>query len=117
GRDAADDGDPLAARRLDALDERPHDRALIARREIGAAPLELVRPKVADGVEKRRLQPREREVETRHTRHGKRVGLRIALPRERVERRAARVREAEQARPLVERLTGGVVERRAEDAK
>ena len=40
--------------------------------------------------------------------------LRVALAREPVDRGAARVAEAEQARALVERLAGGVVERRAE---
>src|SRR2546423_145323 len=44
-RDAADDRDPLRAGRLGGLerpaDERADDRALVARREVGAPPLEL----------------------------------------------------------------------------
>src|SRR5438552_6203824 len=50
-RDPADDGDPLCAGRLRGLerppDEGPDDRALVARREVGSAPLELVGSKVA----------------------------------------------------------------------
>ncbi len=41
GGDPADDGDAVGSGRLDALDERAHDRALVARGEIGAAGLDL----------------------------------------------------------------------------
>src|SRR5919198_200213 len=99
-RDPADDGDPLGAGRLGGLerppDERADDRALVARGEIGAAPLELLRREVADRVEERRLQAGEGEVEAGHARDGERVRLRVALAREPVERAAARVAEPEQ---------------------
>src|SRR5919206_253199 len=121
GRDASDDGDPLGAGRLGGLerpaDERADDRTLVARREVGPAPLELGGREVADGVEKRRLQTGEGEVEARHAGHGEGVGLRIALAREAVERGAPRVAQAEEARALVEGLTRRVVDRRPDPAK
>src|SRR5204862_3384120 len=61
-------------------------------------------------------QPREREVEAGHARYRERVRLSVAVARERVERSAARIGKPEQPCPLVERLAGGVVERRAEHA-
>ena len=64
---------------LDPLDERPDDRALVAGGEIGAPSLELGRREVADGVEQRRLEPREREVEPRHACDREVVRLRVAL--------------------------------------
>src|SRR5919198_2649255 len=121
GRDAADDGDLLRAGRLGGLeraaDERADDRALVARGEIGAPPLELGGREVADGVEKCRLQPREGEVESRDARDREGVGLRIALAREPVEGGAARIAEAEEACALVEGLAGGVVDRRPDPAE
>src|SRR5919198_974117 len=120
-RDPADDGDPLGAGRLRGLerppDERADDRALVARGEIGAAPLELLRREVADHVEERRLQAGEGEVEAGHARDGERVRLRVALAREPVERAAARVAEPEQPRALVEGLAGRVVDRRSDAAE
>src|ERR687887_156502 len=120
-RDPADDGDPLGAGRLRGLerppDERADDRALVARGEIGAAPLELLRREVADRVEERRLQAGEGEVEAGHARDGERVRLRVALAREPVERAAARVAEPEQPRALVEGLAGRVVDRRSDAAE
>src|SRR5438105_1334124 len=121
GRDPADDGDPLRAGRLDSLerppDQRADDRALVARGEVGAAPLELVGREVANGVEERRLQAGEGEVEARDARNGERVGLRIALVRETVERGAAGVAEAEQPRALVEGLARRVVDGRPDAAE
>src|SRR5919201_6432470 len=120
-RDAADNGDPLRASRLGGLerpaDERADDRALVARGEVGAAPPELGGREVADGVEERRLEPGEGEVEARHARDGERVRLRIALACEPVERRAAGVAEAEQPRALVEGLACRVVDRRPDAAE
>jgi hypothetical protein len=69
---------------------------------------------VAHLVEKRRLQPGEREVEAGHARHGESVGLRVASVCQAVEGGAARVAEAEQSRALVESLTRRVVEGRAD---
>ena len=68
-------------------------------------------------VHDRGLQPREREVEAvveHRPRERDRVG--IAVAREPVDRRAARVAEAEEPRDLVERLARGVVDGLAEDA-
>src|SRR5207247_1354409 len=78
---------------------------------------ELPRVEVANGVQKSRLDAGEREVEPGNACNGKGERLRVALAREAVDRRAARIAEAEQARALVERLTRGVVDRRAEDAR
>src|SRR5919197_1333013 len=120
-RHAADDGDPLGARRLRRLerppDERAHDRPLVARGEIGPAALELRGREVAHRVEQRRLEAGEGEVEAGHARDGKVIGARIALAREAVERGAARIAESEQARALVEGLAGGVVDRRPDAAE
>src|SRR5207244_2080566 len=68
-------------------------------------------------IEQGRLYPGEREVEARHLGDRKRKGLRVALPRKPVEGGAPRIAQAEQARALVERLPGGVVERRSDDAE
>ena len=70
---------------------------------------------LADVVDHRRLEPGEREVEAlvdQRPREGD--GRRVALAREPVDGRAARVAEPEVAGDLVEGLAGGVVERRAE---
>src|SRR4051812_34842781 len=56
-RDAADDGDAVAACGFEPRDERAHDRALIARGEVGPASLELGGREVAHLVEQSRLQP------------------------------------------------------------
>src|SRR5581483_7132687 len=117
GGDAADDGDAVGAGALDPVDERAHDRPLVGGGEVGAAALELVRRQVADGVEERRLDAGEREIEAVDARDREVVGLGVALAREPVDRGAARVAEPEQPRALVERLAGGVVERRPEDAE
>ena len=97
-----------------ALDECADDRALVRSGEVCAARVELL-AEVADGVQQRRLHAREGEVEPGHARDGKRERLRVALTREPVDRRAAGIAEPEQARALVERLAGSVVECRAED--
>ena len=80
-RHAADDRQPRVASRalgsgLEAADERPHDRALVGRREIRAPRLELPLAEVADGVEQRRLEAREREVEPGNAGDGKAERLR-----------------------------------------
>src|SRR5207248_78109 len=72
---------------------------------------------VADGIEQRRLEPREGEVEPGNARDGKVVRLRVAVPRQAIDLRAAWIAEAEQPRPLVEGLSGGVVQGRAEDGR
>src|SRR3954451_23780950 len=113
-RHAADDGDPLGARLLGGLerprDERAHDRPLVARGQIGTPRLELV-PEPAHLVQQCGLHAREREVEPRHARDREVEGLGVALAREPVDLRPARIAEPEQARALVERLAGRVVER------
>src|SRR5206468_7476943 len=103
--DAAHDGNPLRADRsgslVCALDECAHDRALIARGEIDTTPLELVRGQIANRVEQRGLESRERKVETGNARDRKRVRRGIAVARERVDRSPAGIAEAEQPRALV----------------
>src|SRR5438046_1744572 len=76
--------------------------------------LELVLGEVADGVEQGRLQAREREIEPGHARDREIERGGVPLAGEPVDRRAARVAEAEEPRALVESLAGGVVESRAE---
>ena len=97
---------------LQATHERSHDRALVRRCEVGLAPLRLGRIEFAHRVQERRLEPREGEVEAGDScdREGECLG--IALLREPVDRRAARIPEPEQASSLVERLARRVVERR-----
>jgi hypothetical protein len=58
------------------LDEGPDDRALIGRGEVGAPPLRLLFSQVAHGVEQRRLQAAEAEIEPRVVGHRKRKGER-----------------------------------------
>src|SRR2546421_12332538 len=100
-----------------ALDARPHDRTLMARRQVRPPPLQLRRLEVANGVEERGLESREGEVETRDARDREVIGGRIALLRKPVDLGAAGVTEAEQPGALVERLARRVVERRAEDTE
>ena len=102
---------------LRALDEGADDRPLVRGREVGAPSLELLVPEVAHLVEERRLEAREREVEPGHPGHREVERLGIALLRKAVDRGPARVAEPEQARALVERFAGRVVERRAEDVE
>ena len=117
-RDAADDGDPLEAGLLGGLarpaHERPHDRVLVRGREIGLPALDLLLSEVAQRVEERGLEPREREVEAVDAGDREPECLWIAVLREPVDRGTARVAEPEEPRALVERLACGVVERRAE---
>src|SRR5581483_10021092 len=70
---------------------------------------------LAHRVEKRRLDAGEREVEPRDAGDRERERIGVAAGRQPVELGAARIAEAEQARTLVERLTGRVVDRRAVD--
>ena len=86
---------------------------LVTRGEIGAPPLELIGREIAHGIEQRRLQAREREVEPRHTGDRERVGLRVALPREAIDLGPTGIRQPEQPRALVEGLARGIVERTA----
>ena len=120
GRDAAADREPVEAglleRALDPQRERLDDRPLVGRGEVGAALGRPLLAEVADLVEQRGLQAGEGEVQAgdaARDREGE--GVRVALLRQPLERRAAGVRQAEQPRALVEGLAGGVVERRAED--
>ena len=62
GRHAADDRHAIGAGGLDPLDERTHDRALVARGQVGAAILQLAGV-IAQLVEEGGLHTREREVE------------------------------------------------------
>src|SRR5439155_142894 len=87
-----------------ALDERTHDRALIAGSQIRTAPLELPCGQVPDRVQQRGLQAGEREVEPGDPRNGKLVRARVAVAREAVDLRAAGIAEPEEPRPLVEGL-------------
>ena len=82
--------------------------------EIGAPGLQFVAIQAFDDIEERGLQPREREVEPRDLGNREREGLSVAVLREPIDRRAARVAEAEQPRTLVERLPRRVVECRPE---
>src|SRR5581483_2701557 len=120
-RDAADDRDRVRGepfeRLAGPLDERADDRALVGGGEIRPPRLELVGRQRPDGVQKGGLDAGEREVETRHLRDREVEGVRVALAREEVDRRAARIAEAQQPCPLVERLPGGVVQRGADDAE
>ena len=102
----------LPGRQARAIDEGADDRALVARGQVGAARLELVGRQPADRVEQRSLHAGEGEVETLETRDRKVERLRVAVRGQPVERGAARVAETEQACALVERLAGGVVDRR-----
>ena len=119
GGDAAADRQPRLGlgvqRALDADHQRLDDRVLVARGEVGGAARGLLLPEVADLVEQRGLQAREREVQPGHPR-GRREGERgrVAVRGELGQRRPAGVAEAEQPRALVERLAGRVVERLAE---
>ena len=97
-----------------ALDERPHDRPLVATPRGRPARRSSL---VARGRGRRTAAPssarRRRSRGPARARPGRRT------PRDRpraqpVDRGAARIAEAEQARALVERLAGRVVERRAE---
>jgi hypothetical protein len=70
----------------------------------------------AQRVEQGGLQAREREIERigaeQRARQGD--GVRVAAERRLLDRRAARVGQAQQRRTLVERFAGGIVARRAE---
>ena len=95
-------------------DQRPDDRPLVRGGQVGPAALDLGLVELPHRVEQGGLQPGEREVEAGHAGDGEREGLGIAVAGEPVELGAARVAEPQQPRALVERLAGGVVERRAE---
>ena len=64
---------------LEPADERAHDRALVGRGEIGAPRIDVRFAEVADGVEQRRLEAREREVEPGDAGDGERERLGVAL--------------------------------------
>ncbi len=89
GGDAADDRDPVAAGGLEPLDERAHDRALVARREVGAARLELGRARgrarrraARSSAPRRRSRARARARPGTSTRRGRR-SRRAGRPRRR----------------------------------
>src|SRR5213075_2757360 len=83
----------------------------------GPAALEFVLRKLTDRIEQRRLQAREREIEPGNARNGEVVRGWIALAGDPVDRGSAGVAEAEQPCAFVERLAGGVVERRSQHPK
>ena len=118
GGDAADDRDRavpgLFRGGVEPADEGADDRALVRRRKIRPSRRKLGLGEVAHRVEQRGLQPREGQVEAGNARDRERERVGVALPREMVDLRPARVAEPEQPGALVERLAGGVVERRAE---
>src|SRR5205085_7350337 len=64
-----------------------------------------------------RLHSREGEVETGDARDRERERFRISVAGQPVERGTARIAEPQEARALVERLAGRVVERRPDHAK
>ena len=82
-RDSADHGERFVAgllrRGAEPRDERLHDRPLVRRGEIRPAPFELRLGQLADGIEQRGLEPREREVEPRDAGHGERERVRVAV--------------------------------------
>ena len=84
GRNAPDDGDLLDSHGFDrspeALGEGTHDRPLVGRREVGPTRGDSAFAQVSDGVEERRLDAGEGEVEARDPRHreGERIGVTVA---------------------------------------
>ena len=102
---------------LDALRERLDDRVAGRRRRGRPGAARLLLAEVAQRVEQRGLQPGEARSRARRRRRARGKSKAAGSPScgEPLEVRAAGERQAEQARALVERLAGGVVERRAED--
>src|SRR4029453_6759881 len=117
-RHSPDNGDPVEPGHLDALAnprrESADDCALVRRRKVGLPSFRLLLSQASHRIEKGGLEPGEREVEPRHPRDREGECLRVSLARHPVDPRAAGVAEAEQPRPLVERLAGRVVEGRAQ---
>ena len=100
--------------RLEAAGRAPRQSRVGRRRQGQPASRELVGVEVADRVQQCGLEPREGEVEPGDPRDRKRVGIRVTGGREPVELPSSGVAEPEEPRALVERLTGGIVERRAD---
>lgn len=122
GRDAAGDGDVADARLLRGaheLVEQDFDDGRLQRgAEVGLAAFDEPRVGghgVAQRVEKRSLQPRERVVVSLDMGPRETERLRIALPGQAVDHRTARVGQSHHLGALVERFARGVVDRRADD--
>ena len=105
---------PPLGGRARPLDEGADDRALVRRSQVGLPRLRLAAD-IADGVEQRRLDSGEGEVEPVQACDRKRERVGIAVPGQPVNFAPAGIAETEQPRALVERLAGGVVDRGAED--
>src|SRR5439155_14582015 len=101
-------------RRARPLDQCADESSLVAGGEIGSSALQLVRREVANDVQQRGLQSREREVKTGNARNREVVRGRVALSCEPVELRAAGIAQAEQPRAFVKGFSRRVVERRAD---
>ena len=104
GRHAAPDRQPAVSRALQRLAQLDHQgldhRPLVGRRQVGTPSERLLGAEIADLVDERRLQPAEAEVERGAASHPEREveGARVALARQAVDRGAAGVAEAHQAR-------------------
>ena len=120
GGDAAAERDRLPVallqRPLQFRDQLADDGRLEGGGEVGAALGHPLGAELAAAVDERRLEAAEAEVEAGVAGHRDRQleRLRVALGGQLLQRRAARVAEAEQPRRLVEGLAGGVVEGLAE---
>ena len=79
--------------------------------EVGPSGVELRLVQLANDVEERGLETREREVEAGDPRNREVEHRRVSLRGDAIDRRSARVAETEQTRSLVERLARCIVER------
>src|ERR1700682_4612294 len=94
--------------RLDPLQERVHDRLLVAGGQVGPL-LVADRLAFADLVEEGGLDAAEAEVQPRGPRPGEGDGLRVTGRRQLVDRGPTRKGQAQDARALVEGLAGRIV--------
>ena len=121
GRDASGDvADAGLFRGADELVEQDLDDGCLQRgAEVGLVALDELRVLghgVAQRVEERGLETRERVVVTLHVGACEAEGLRVALLGQAVDHRSARVGESHHLGALVERFACGIVDRRADDA-
>ena len=123
-RNAASNGDGWHTVNLggthETIGERAHDGLLVRRRKVGPPGRGALFTEVAHHVEQRGFDPCIREVEpwpATPEANGKVERRRVAVAGERLEAGAAGVRDAEQSRPLVDGLTGGVIKRLAQQLR